>query len=70
MTERHVKYKVWMVIEQMYLDEDGIEQHRDIDSEVRKVGDFLTEEEAIAVMDRIESMNADLRLPDTPLDSH
>jgi hypothetical protein len=62
--EKTIKFKVWMTVEEMYLDDDGVEQHRDVTDLPRKLGEFRTEQEAYAEMDRLESQV--ILLPDTP----
>jgi hypothetical protein len=40
------KFKVWVHIEEMYYDENGEEQHRDIDEECRMLREFDSVEDA------------------------
>lgn len=52
--EKTIKYKVWMQIEEMYLDKDGVEQHRNVKGEDVKYGEFETIDQAHTAMKNLE----------------
>lgn len=67
--EQTVKFKVWLVIEEMYLDDAGVEQHRDVPEEETKYGEYATLEEARKVVDAMECGGGILPNPPMALDS-
>lgn len=61
-----IKYKVWLTIEEMFLDDDNVEQHRDTDGMPHKYGEYYTLEEAEKVVESLEEQGG--FLPDVTPD--